>query len=466
MKPFDLLIIGAGPAGMSAAVTAKEAGLDVVVIDEQPSPGGQIWRGVETVAGTARGELLGESYLEGQPVAAAFRQSGVTYEAGTQLWQIELGFRAFVTKERAARVIDAHAVLLATGAQERPAPVRGWHLPGVLTVGAAQILLKNAGQVPAGPVWLAGSGPLMLLYMIQLLNAGGRIAGYLDTTPRGRLLNALPHLPRALRAAGDMYKGIKWSQELRAAGVRTVHHVTDLEAIGTEKLRALRYRTASGTEETVDADILLLHEGVIPHLHTALSLGCDVTWRNDQECFVPEVNEWGESSISNVFIAGDGAGIAGARAATIRGQLAALGVAIKLGRISYKEGSTAARPLRKKLSRELAIRPFLDALFRPRPSISNPHDDTIVCRCEEITAGQIRAVARVGHPGPNQVKAFTRAGMGPCQGRQCGHSITRILAETQNRAPDEVGFYSIRPPLKPVTLGELASLTEAESTTK
>lgn len=460
MKKFDLLIIGAGPAGMSAAVTAGKAGLDVVVIDEQPAPGGQIWRDIETVAATPRGTLLGDSYLEGRPAAIAFRESGAAYEAGTRLWQIEPGFRAFVTRDRTPRVIEAKAILLATGAQERPAPVRGWHLPGVLTVGAAQILLKNAGQVPAKPVWLAGSGPLLLLYMTQILSAGGEIAGYLDTTPQGRLISAIPHLPGALGGLPDLYKGAKWSRELRRAGVKTIRHVTDLEAIGFEKLEKIRYRTASGAEDLVEAETLLLHEGVIPHLHTALSLNCTVVWRDEQDCFVPVLDEWGETSHSGIFIAGDGAGIAGAKAAALRGQIAALGIAINLGRMSQQEASVAARSPRKKLRRELALRPFLDALFRPRKGIFEPHDDTIVCRCEEITAGQIRAVVQVGNPGPNQVKAFTRAGMGPCQGRQCGHAVTRIIAEMEGRTPDEVGYYSIRPPLKPITLGELASLAE------
>jgi NAD(P)H-nitrite reductase large subunit len=102
-------------------------------------------------------------------------------------------------------------------------------------------------------------------------------------------------------------------------------------------------------------------------------------------------------------------------------------------------------------------------MFKPRAQICAPPDDTIVCRCEEVTAGDIRAMARAGQPGPNQVKAFTRAGMGPCQGRQCGLTVTRILAAAQNRAPSEVGFYRVRPPLKPLTLGELAALESEET---
>jgi NADPH-dependent 2,4-dienoyl-CoA reductase/sulfur reductase-like enzyme len=163
----------------------------------------------------------------------------------------------------------------------------------------------------------------------------------------------------------------------------------------------------------------------------------------------------------DLFIAGDGAGIAGAKAAQLRGELAALRVAVKLGRTSEDAAALTARPIRRKLGRELTLRPFLDALFRPRPQIFAPTDETIVCRCEEITAGKIRALATVGRPGPNQIKAATRAGMGPCQGRQCGYTVTRILGASQNRPPSEVGFFHIRPPLKPVTLGELASLDQS-----
>ncbi|TPK95327.1 MULTISPECIES: FAD-dependent oxidoreductase [unclassified Mesorhizobium] len=464
MKPVDLLIVGSGPAGMAAAVTARRTGLDVLVVDEQPAPGGQIWRDIETVAGTERGTLLGAAYLDGRRAAEAFRASGAAYEPGAQLWQIEPGFRGFVTKAGEARIIEARTILLATGAQERPAPFPGWTLPGILTVGAGQILLKNAGQVPAKPVWLAGSGPLMLLYMTQLLKAGGEIAGYLDTTPPGRLSSALRYLPGALRAVGDLFKGIAWSLTLRASGVRRIRHVTDIEAVGTEHLEAIRFRTASGTEETVQADALLVHEGVIPSVHVALALGSAVTWRDDQDCYVPILDAWGESSQPNVFIAGDGAGIAGAKAAALRGEIAALGIATKLGQITPEAAAEASKPARAKLERELALRPFLDALFRPREAIFIPDDETVVCRCEEITAREIRAMARLGRPGPNQVKAFTRAGMGPCQGRQCGYTVTRILAAAEGRSVEEVGFYRIRPPLKPVTLGELASLREPEAT--
>jgi thioredoxin reductase len=462
MSAVDLLVVGAGPAGMAAAIAARRHGLSVLVVDDQLAPGGQVWRAVETVAATPRGARLGAAYRSGAGRVAAFRSCGAAYEPGGQLWQIEPGFRAFVTREGKARTVTAKAVILATGAQERPAPFPGWTLPGVLTVGAAQILLKTDDEVPERPVWIAGSGPLPLLYMTQLLSAGGKVAGFLDTMPSGRKMAALPHLPRGLSGLGDLAKGLAWMLALRRAGVPVHRHVAELDAEGEGRLQALRYRTEDGRESSVPAEILLVHEGVVPSIHAPLALGCAVEWHAMQHCYVPKLDAWGETSRSSVFVAGDGAGIGGAKAAELRGELAGLRAAVKFGGLRDAAAEVEARPLRRRLARELALRPFLDTLFAPRPQVFAPTDATIVCRCEEITAGDIRARAALGRPGPNQLKAFTRAGMGPCQGRQCGYSVMHIAAAAQQRPVGDVGFYRVRPPLKPVTLGELASLDETE----
>jgi NADPH-dependent 2,4-dienoyl-CoA reductase/sulfur reductase-like enzyme len=427
-----------------------------MVIDDQPAPGGQIWRSIELTA--KRDDILGSSYTEGREIVEAFRASGAVYRPGAQLWQIEPGYRAFVSEDHQARIIDAKAIILATGAQERPAPFPGWTLPGVLTVGAAQILLKSAGQIPASPVWIAGSGPLPLLYAVQLLRAGGQVAGFLDTAPPAQQWSALRYLPAALGASGELLKGLEWLRTLRKSGVSMVKGVAEIEADGAERLEALRYRTRGGATTSVKADTLLVHEGVVPSIHVPLSLDCQVEWDSAQECYVPVLDAWGQSSKLNLFVAGDGAGIGGAKAALLRGQIAALGAVMQLGGATEEVVTMEARPLRRKLRRELAVRPFLDALFRPRPQVFAPANEAIICRCEEVTAGEIRTLAAIGCPGPNQVKAASRAGMGPCQGRQCGYTVTRILAAVQGRSPAEVGFYHIRPPLKPVTLGELASI--------
>ncbi|MGJ4998387.1 FAD-dependent oxidoreductase [Bradyrhizobium sp. HKCCYLS3077] len=461
MTSADLLIVGAGPAGMTAAITARRHGLDVLVVDDQVSPGGQIWRAVETVP-APRGDILGRTYLSGRATTDAFRASGARYMPRTQLWQIESGFRAFVTHDGKAETIKARAIILATGAQERPVPFPGWTLPGVLTVGAAQVLLKTAGQIPSKPIWVAGCGPLPLLYLVQLLNAGGQIAGYLDTTPAGRHWAALRHLPNALRATGALLQGVAWTSMLRRRRVPIIKHIVALEAHGSDRIASLSYRTADGRETTVSTDNLLVHEGVVPSVHTALGLGCAVEWRDGQDCYVPVLDPWGETSRAGIFIAGDGAGIAGAKAAQLRGALAAQRVAVELGFANEQDVMRDVVRSRKMLARELALRPFLDALFRPRETVFNPSDETVICRCEEVTAREVRAMAQIGGAGPNQIKAFTRAGMGPCQGRQCGYTVTRLLADIHKCPASEIGFYRVRPPFKPVTLGELATLDDKE----
>ena len=462
MTHTEVLIVGAGPAGMAAAVTAREHGLSVRIIDDQPTPGGQIWRSVETVSATTRSAQFGEAYSAGAARVAALRASGAVYEPGCQMWQIEPGFKALFTQAGAARSVTADAVILATGAQERPAPFPGWTLPGVLTVGAAQILLKTANSIPDKPVWVAGSGPLALLYMTQLLAAGGRIAGYLDTTPRGRLLAALPKLPRGLGRIGDLAKGMGWLLQLKRAGVPIYRHVSGLRAEGTARLERLRFWVGDGREQDVPAEVLLVHEGVIPGIHAPLALGCAAAWDNAQNCQVPVVDNWGETTEANIFVVGDGAGIAGAEAAEPRGRIAALRITARLGRLDGARAEAAAQSQRSALSHALALRPFLDALYAPRAEIFAPPDDTLVCRCEEVTAGALRQRAVEGRPGANQIKAFTRAGMGPCQGRQCAYTMAHIIAAAQNRPVEEVGLFRIRPPLKPVTLGELASLNRQE----
>jgi hypothetical protein len=180
---------------------------------------------------------------------------------------------------------------------------------------------------------------------------------------------------------------------------------------------------------------------------------------------VPETGKWGETDKAGILIAGDGAGISGAMAAEFAGRIAALKAAQELGRISAQERDCLAAPLFSHRSRETAVRPFLDAAYPPYGSALRPADSTIVCRCEEVTAGDIRGYARLGCLGPNQAKAFGRAGMGPCQGRYCGLTVTALLAEANGQTRDETGYYRIRPPIKRVTLGELAAMEDPATKT-
>lgn len=455
MAEFDLAIIGAGPAGLAAAITAANAGLSVALLDEQPRPGGQIYRDVSR-ASADRAWVLGTDYLHGTTLTSALANSSVQHIPGAVVWAIEDGFQLSYTENGRATQIAARRVLLATGALERPMPVPGWTLPGVMTAGAAQILLKGSGVLARRAV-LAGSGPLLYLVAAQMVRAGVPPLALVETQTRTDLMRAMRHLPGALRGWRGLVKGLGLLGELRRAGVARFTGADGLAVEGTEKAEALHFRSGGKTHR-IACDTVLLHHGVVPNTQAARSLGIAHRWSEAQHAFTPVLDAWGATERTGVFIAGDGAGIGGAMVAEIAGRLAALKLAEEAGHLTIADRDAQAAPLLRARSREGAIRPFLDAAYPPCPEALEPADDTVICRCEEITAGQIRQTAALGCLGPNQAKSFTRAGMGPCQGRYCGLTVTSLLATATGRSPDVTGYYRIRPPLKPVTLAELASM--------
>ena len=461
MREADLIVIGAGPAGMAGARQAAEAGLSVLLLDEQPRAGGQIYREVERAAGP-RGDILGKDYTEGLELTAALDHAAITHVSGATVWQIEDGSRVAYSRDGRGAEVAGRRLLLATGALERPMPLPGWTLPGVMTAGAAQILLKQSGLIAARAV-LAGSGPLLYLVAAQMVRAGTPPLALVETQARGDLMRALPHLAGALRGWRYLVKGMGLLAVLRRAGVRRYAGATGLAVEGGTRAEALAFR-AGGRDHRINCDTVLLHHGVVPNTQAARSIDLPHRWDDRQQCFRPDCNGWGRTPAETVFIAGDGAGIGGAKAAALAGRLAALEIACDLGALTAAARDTAARPLRAGLARELAARPFIDTAYPPYAGALAPEDATIICRCEEVTAGDIRRYATLGCLGPNQAKAFGRAGMGPCQGRYCGLTVTGILAAAHGQSPDATGHYRIRPPIKPVTLGEIAAMAETEET--
>jgi len=451
----DLVIIGAGPAGMAAAARAAELGLSVSILDEQPRAGGQIYRDVDRAA-ALRGDILGKDYKHGATLTDGLRRADIDHLPGAVVWAIEEGFRISYSQDGQGAQIAAARVLLATGALERPMPLPGWTLPGVMTAGAGQILLKQSGVLARNAV-LVGSGPLLYLIAAQMIRAGTPPAAMIETQGRGDIISAMRHLGGALRGWPYLLKGMKMLAEIRRARVPRFTGAQGIAIEGETRAEAVTL-TSAGHSRRIACDTVFLHHGVVPNTQAARSLGVGHEWDHLQNCFVPALDEWGQSDVAGVFIAGDGAGIGGAKAAEYAGGLAALKIAEELGRLDPAACMEQAAPLRAALARERAPRAFLDAAYPPCVEALAPADNTIVCRCEEITAGDIRRYASLGCLGPNQAKAFGRAGMGPCQGRFCGLTVTALLAKANGRTPDETGHFRIRPPLKPVTLGELAAM--------
>ncbi|NSZ66720.1 MULTISPECIES: opine oxidase subunit OoxA [Rhizobium/Agrobacterium group] len=460
---YDLLVIGAGPAGMAAAVEASASGARVAVLDENPRPGGQIYREI-TRNSPDRRTYLGPDYWKGQPLAEAFCLSNVDYASRATVWSLETRDKTAgqarnvvgVTVAGSARMVETNAVVLATGAQERPMPVPGWTLPGVMTAGAAQIALKAAGAMPAAPVVLIGCGPLLYLLASQLVDAGVPDLTVLDTAQspfRGAVLRHMPEFllsPYVLKGIGLLLKVRRHAQ--------VVYGVRSIAIIGSQHAESVRYAVGQG-ERSIPAKSVLLHQGVIPSTSLSNAAGCELQWNDEQRAFQPVTDHDGRTTKAGIYVAGDGAGIAGAQAAEVSGRLAALAALADLKLVSTQTSATSIKSAHAQARRFLRGRAFLDALYTPRQSFLAPSaPETIVCRCEEITVRKLREAIALGPPGPNQLKTFVRCGMGQCQGRLCAATVTEIMAEERKVSPADVGTYRLRSPVKPVRLAELAHL--------
>ena len=457
----DVVVVGAGPAGMTAASCLAQSGVRVLVLDEHTAPGGQVYRSIEKVTDKRSADLnvLGSHYRNGSKLVERLHSSGAQYWPGTSVWEIsaagEPTLAVGVVRDGRVRLIQAGHIILATGAMERPTPFPGWTLPGVMTVGAAQTLLKSSGLVPDGRIAVAGSGPLLYLYVSQLIKAGKKPQVILDTRPRASLQAKLSVLAALTVDPASMFRGLGWMRDVRRE-VRVRGRVHRLRAGGVEKLSSISYESCD-RQFTDDVDLLLVHDGVIPNTWLAMSAGCRHHWHVQQRCWVPTITGAGQTSRQSVSVVGDAAGIMGADASVLHGEAVASEVIACLEGKQQNAVGNAAHPLLVRQQR--LLRRCLDQFYPPAQEFELPPDDeTIVCRCEEVTAGQIRQVATLGCVGPNQGKAFTRCGMGPCMGRKCGVTVSRLIAEHHGLGMDEVGHYRIRPPVKPITVAQLAEL--------
>jgi NADPH-dependent 2,4-dienoyl-CoA reductase/sulfur reductase-like enzyme/bacterioferritin-associated ferredoxin len=466
----DVIIIGAGPSGMSAAIELAGAGLDVIVLDMQATPGGQIFRALESnlegVPGTrSLLDALGPTYRAGQYLIKTFRTTlGIDYRPGTSVWEVRADGTVGWMMEDQAGYLRAPHIILANGAMERPAPFPGWTLPGVMTAGAIQTLIKSGRLQPDGRVVLVGTGPLIFLLADQLRRLGvrPRLIGRTDT-----LADKIAALPR-LRASAvpALVKGMTWLARLRLARVPMRCGVTDLQAHGTDRLTSVSM-TAAGRRIELDCDLLVVHDGIVPSTDLAHGAGIALDWLPWDASWRPQTASDGQAQLSSgpsltsgpcrLRVTGDARLIGGADAAIAHGRRTAQ--AILDARAKLPQISDATLQAEIAVRKALAARPFLDKAFPPSLSACLPEDETIVCRCEEITAGALRATIRAGATDMNLIRGLTRCGMGPCQGRSCSTTLARILEETAPQHVMPPAPFRARPPLRPLPLGALAHLT-------
>jgi NADPH-dependent 2,4-dienoyl-CoA reductase/sulfur reductase-like enzyme len=461
-EEVPLVVIGGGPAGLSAAIAAARAGVPVLVIDENLQAGGQIYRQLPEPYHVNDPAALGVDYADGQTLLQQVERLSdrITIWNDALIWSVFDSRQLAIAKGNDLMLVQAEAIVVATGAFERPVPVPGWTLPGVMTAGGAQVLLKSQRVLPGQRVLLAGSGPLQLVVANQMLNAGMDVVAVADSASA---FNAWRYLPDLVRRPDLIKQGLDYLYRLKRGGVQMLRsHV--LQAIEGDK-QAQRAvlgkvdfagRPVGADKITFNVDTVCIGYGLIPSIWLTFMLGCTHAYNPLVGGWIPAYNENMQTDQPGVFVAGDGAGIAGVLVAKREGRIAGLYAAAHTGMISIEQAEQAARSERKPLASLGKFRRALDHMYRiPSDLYANISDDTIVCRCEGVTAGEIRRAVREGTTALNDIKKRTRSGMGYCQGTNCTPTIAAILAREFGVKPETIKMMTTRPPARPIPLALL-----------
>jgi NADPH-dependent 2,4-dienoyl-CoA reductase/sulfur reductase-like enzyme len=473
IETYELAVIGAGPAGMEAAITAAEAGAKTVLIDQYPNGGGQYYMQLPPSFKTSHQngvEKEGKFFLNllnALPVTRIYDALtwGIFKEENDKEWLVAL----YGTDT--PRYVRAKTLILANGAYDTPVAFPGWTLPGVITCGAASILLKSQRVAPGKRALVTGTGPLLLSVAAHLIDAGVEVLGVCEST---RLFpKAIPYGPTMLGQWHRLMEGAKYMGTMIRGKTPYKMGWTILEARGKDHVEEAVIARIDGngipivgTEQIIEVDLIVSGYNLTPNTGLARLIGCKMEYLPKKGGWVPVRDKTMQSSLPGVYIAGDGAGIGGAENSRLEGRVAGAAVALNTGHLNLKQVSDIYGQLKPDLTQQQRFGKLLGDLFSPKPGlISLANDETILCRCEEITLGEIKAAVADGARTIGEVKMITRSGMGNCQGRMCEHSITAAIIKAlaaENASPESVGYYSVRPPLHPIPEGFLAKATIEE----
>jgi len=473
IKETQVAIIGAGPAGLAAAAAASEAGCRVTLIDSYARPGGQYYKQTPLEFQARTPQALHHDFAKAEQLFARVSHSPqVEILNNTTVWSLQAGPDAgspvtlYLSSPTGSSELRAVKLILAPGAYDRTLPFPGWDLPGVLTAGAAQTLVKSQRVLPGRRVVLSGAGPFLLPVAVGLAQGGAKVSGLFEAT---QPLQWSRYAPQAWGHWDKLAEGFEYLKLLRNYGISQKFGRAVIRAEGENRLERVTvarlgvdWTPIVGSEEQIEADTLCLGYGFLPSTELSYLLGCEHYYDPVQAAFVVRHDSEMQSSRSGVFVAGEITGIGGSAVALPQGTLAGIAVAKQLWYLSDNEAEAQSGAARQELRHQQAFAQVLNRLFALRPGrLSWMTPDTIVCRCEEVTSGQLKtAVGQFQAQDAKTIKLTTRCGMGLCQGRVCGHTVTALTATLTGNDPAQVGTFTSRPIVKPLTLEELVAASD------
>jgi len=461
----DVLIIGNGFAGIVAANRLAAAGVDMVLVDENIHIGGQLLRRLPERLGSAANHA---DYLKkaGQRFIAGVKSKKITVMNRTRVLGIYPGREVLIEEnEKKVRTLKAEHIILATGAREKFLPFPGWTLPGVISGGAVQVLIKGSGVLPARELLIGGSGLFLFSVAYECLKAGAGVRAVLERTGVADKLPLAAQLPMQLPKLSE---GVRFLSKILFSGVALRFRQRVLEARGSGRLEQVVAakvdalgKIIPGREKTYAIPLLAVSNGFAANVELAQMAGCEIEFLDERGGWVTTTSDDLETSVPCIYAAGEITGIAGALKSINEGEIAALAILNKMGKMGEADFHLRLKKLLSARRRHLRFGKYFNLLYRiPAEDYLAIPDETLICRCEDVTMGELRKAVANGYDTPATLKIALRTAMGDCQGRTCGPIVYDILAALTGRSQAAMTPLVVRPPVKPVAIDSLASFSE------
>ena len=459
IKKVDLVVLGAGPAGVAAANVASKEGAEVVIIDENSSAGGQIYRAPPNEF-QPQNSFKSDEFREGEKQRNILENSNLTALFKHRVWSVSSDLVVSTVGPNGLSSWHARSLIIANGALERIIPFPGWTIPGVIGLAASTILLKSQYVLPGQSTVVAGCGPLLIAVANGIIKSGGKVSAIIDLNSKSDWIKAFPRL---LSRPDQLFKGMSWFANIMKAGIKLYggHAVTNTKQVDNVLRISIAPINSAGSildsknQKIVEGDCLAIGHGLFPSTEITRLLKAKHIYDPLKGGWVPLIDDDFRSSIPGVYIAGDATGISGAFSAVQKGRIAGMAAVRDLNMMSSKKYKAKNKSERTTLKKNENFGKAAVRLMKFRPElIQTITSETIVCRCEDVFRSEIDEAIESGARDLNQLKAWTRCGMGPCQGRTCSEAIEAILASKVG-SRELAGQWTGRTPLRPVPIEQI-----------
>ena len=451
---YDIVIIGSGPAGIAAAVSSASNGAKVLVIDSNIDIGGQVYKPPPRTYKQLTKVSSKEVKIQ-KSFSKLIEENKIDIALEHTVWQVNQGFKVYAyNNNNSTTVWKCKVLIIATGTYERIIPFPGWTLPGVIGLAASTTLLKSHRVLPGKNTIVAGCGPLLAVVASGIIKAGGKVGAVIDLNSSLEWLSSITPM---LSNPSNLFEGIGWLKNIIFA--RTpIYFNSAIESVTKKdndlEITLVQKNFKKNRKIKLIADSLCVGHGLIPSVDISKSLGVELYFENSSSNWRPKINKYFQSSIEKLYIVGDGSGISGAIPAYEKGLIAGNASSYELKYIEKDRLDLITNKIFKRLKKLEKFGKSMAKLMTPSSQIiKNVTKDTIVCRCEDIKREEIEEAIKFGAREINQLKSWTRCGMGPCQGRTCEDAISRIMSEHLG-SREKVGTFTRRFPLKPILMDD------------